>query len=135
MESIVPRNAEARRLYAHRHYLENKEQVLARTRAYALAHPEVAQRSHRNRLLRDRRMSKEQYTERLKEQSNVCAICGQEDNNRLLAIDHNHACCIGEKSCGLCNRGLLCNRCNKKLAAIEDKKFLEAAIAYLTKWA
>jgi hypothetical protein len=115
--------------------LENKEQVLARTRAYTLAHPEVAQRSQRNRLLRDRRMSKGQYTERLKEQRNVCAICGQEDNNRLLAIDHNHACCIGEKSCGLCNRGLLCNRCNKKLAAIEDKKFLEAAIAYLEKWA
>jgi len=131
----MPLAGAAKKEYAHRHYLANKEVVLARTREYHLAHPEVQQRSHRNRLLRDRNMSQEEHLERLKEQSSVCAICGQSDNNRRLAIDHNHACCIGEKSCGLCNRGLLCNRCNKKLAAIEDTKFLESALVYLKKWA
>jgi hypothetical protein len=45
-------------------------------------------------------------------------------------IDHDHACCLDEKSsCGTCIRGLLCLSCNTTLGLIERK--YELARAYL----
>ena len=36
-----------------------------------------------------------------------------------LQVDHDHSCCPGSNSCGLCIRGLLCGACNVRLARLE----------------
>lgn len=129
----MPLKGAAKRKYARRYYLRNKKEILAKTSAYLLAHPEVKQRSHKNRLFREHDISCAKYEKLLKKQKGRCAICRRKDK-RALSIDHDHSHCSGERSCRLCNRGLLCNKCNKKLAVVEDKKFLRKALAYLKKW-
>lgn len=124
--------------YSHDYYLRNKQSILEKTRAYIKSHPEVYARSHKNRLFKEHSTTREKYEAQVKEQDNKCAICRQEDT-RDLSMDHDHACCSGENSCGkcnrgLCNRGLLCNACNKKLAVVEDETFLGKAKEYLRKW-
>src|SRR5204863_8159481 len=78
-------------------------------------------------------MTWEQYQELLAEQGGGCALCGQQcSSGRLLAVDHDHACCPGMKSCGKCVRGLLCGDCNHGLGKFEDSpERLRAAAAYV----
>lgn len=46
-------------------------------------------------------------------------------------VDHDHACCPGQKTCGECVRGLLCEECNKLLGKIEqDPDRLARLLAY-----
>ena len=75
----------------------------------------------------------EQYDRLLTEQGGGCAICGgQCSSGRSLAVDHDHACCPGQRSCGACVRGLLCSECNQAIGKFEDDvSRLEAAVAYL----
>ena len=67
-----------------------------------------------------------------------CAICkrqepGGSDYRSGWHVDHDHACCPGERSCGKCIRSILCARCNKILGlAIDDPNVLRAAADYLT---
>lgn len=59
-----------------------------------------------------------------------CAICGSRENTH---IDHDHACCPGNQSCGECVRGTLCSACNLGLGAFrDDVDKLRNAIEYLT---
>jgi hypothetical protein len=60
----------------------------------------------------------------------ACEICGSTDK---LTIDHDHSCCSGGLSCGLCVRGVLCFRCNAGLGNFYDNvKNMTAALLYLT---
>lgn len=34
-------------------------------------------------------------------------------------VDHDHACCPGTRSCGLCVRGILCPTCNTRSGVVE----------------
>lgn len=74
----------------------------------------------------------QEYTQRLKKQGGVCAICrGTASNgNRKalrLSIDHNHK--TGQV------RGLLCSRCNFALGAFKENiRILSRAKQYLTYW-
>lgn len=65
-------------------------------------------------------LTKEQFHAMEAAQGGRCAICGREAR---LVIDHCHA--SGKV------RGLLCNRCNGTLAALESPGWLESAQAYL----
>jgi hypothetical protein len=79
------------------------------------------------------------YRSLLEEQGGVCRICRkpetaahQSGTLRRLAVDHDHGCCPGKKSCGRCVRGLLCARCNSAIGLFdEDRAVLLAAIEYL----
>jgi hypothetical protein len=52
-----------------------------------------------------------------------------------LAVDHNHGCCPGEKSCGKCVRGLLCDNCNQAIGKFrDDPELLLKAAEYLRSW-
>lgn len=72
------------------------------------------------------------YDDILSEQDGVCAICKKEERSgnqhclkKGLARDHCH---ITGKF-----RGLLCQYCNTRLAVLEDKEYVEAAMKYLAK--
>lgn len=53
----------------------------------------------------------DQYMVIFDRQNGRCAVC-QKENEKSLAIDHNHKCCSSRYSCGKCIRGLLCSSCN-----------------------
>ena len=64
------------------------------------------------------------YESLLDEQGHVCAICGNIDPSRGLAVDHNHE----TKKV----RGLLCGSCNNGLGRFKDSaELLDKAAAYL----
>lgn len=79
-------------------------------------------------------MTTDEYEAKLREQGGGCAICGKtpEENGGHLAVDHDHSCCPGERSCGKCVRGLLCGTCNRGIGNFKDStELLHAAVAYL----
>jgi len=107
---------------------------------------------HERELARDMKKygtTTEWYLGRLIEQCGVCAICKHLSHHhgtiQRLQVDHNHDCCDTKaKSCGKCNRGLLCAYCNIRLSYLEaildesymrmeayDGTWLEKAIKYL----
>jgi hypothetical protein len=74
----------------------------------------------------------EQYDALFKQQEGLCAIC-RKPSERVLAVDHDHNCCPGTRSCGKCIRGLLCWKCNSLLGnAGDDIQILKRASEYLS---
>ncbi len=78
----------------------------------------------------------EQYEQMLTRQSGMCAVCGDTDPGGRwgtnFAVDHDHGCCQGQKTCGKCIRGLICSPCNVGLGAFrDDPDRLVAAAAYV----
>lgn len=79
------------------------------------------------------------YLELQKAQDNKC-ICGFPFDNTWAGaprLDHDHACCAKDaRLCGLCIRGLLCNRCNRVLGMLErDPRLLPEYLSiYLAKY-
>lgn len=73
------------------------------------------------------------YSQMLAAQGGVCAICQKECvTGKNLAVDHDHSCCPGKRSCGACIRGLLCSFCNTGIGFFsESPESLVRAIAYL----
>jgi hypothetical protein len=54
----------------------------------------------------------------------VCLICGKTaEDGTVLAVDHDHSCCPGRRSCGKCIRGIIHARCNTFLALAESRGF------------
>lgn len=80
-------------------------------------------------------ITRDVYKHMWREQGGKCACCGKpETSDRLnrLAVDHDHACCSGDTSCGACVRGLLCSLCNNMLGCARDSAIhLLAGAAYL----
>lgn len=82
----------------------------------------------------------EWYQKQLIQQGGVCAICKRpetrvDSSGRIhrLSVDHDHACCADQKSCGKCVRGLICSNCNHALGNVyDDVETLLAMVDYLT---
>lgn len=79
------------------------------------------------------KLSVEDYNHMLEEQGWGCGICNKPPNGKQLAVDHDHACCDGSRSCGECVRGLLCSGCNRGLYFVEKHSWRIPALAYLDK--
>jgi hypothetical protein len=63
------------------------------------------------------------YNEMWEAQGGKCAACDRpeaECGKYRLAVDHDHSCCSGKRSCGKCIRGLLCSACNMALGLLGD---------------
>jgi hypothetical protein len=76
-----------------------------------------------------------EYAALLEAQLGGCAICGgTNESGRSMAVDHDHSCCPGGRSCGRCVRGLLCSSCNMAIGLLrDDPERLRSAISYLTR--
>jgi hypothetical protein len=74
-----------------------------------------------------------QYEAMLGVQGGGCAICGgTSKDGRPLAVDHDHTCCPGARTCGRCVRKLLCGDCNLGIGYFDDNiERMQTAIAYL----
>lgn len=82
------------------------------------------------------KLTSAQYYKMLTDQDG-CAICGVEScsTGRRFAVDHDHACCPGTKSCGECVRSLLCQRCNQAIGLLnDDADRIRRAADYLDRW-
>lgn len=78
-------------------------------------------------------LSADAFQNLLDKQDGRCAICRTDDcGPRFWAVDHDHACCAGQRSCGNCVRGVLCGQCNVGLGSFRDDAHrLRRAIEYL----
>ena len=74
------------------------------------------------------------YSDLFTAQGGRCAMCGETSPGRNLSVDHDHACCPGNKSCGACVRGLLCVRCNTALGVLESARTLDLGATYLSRF-
>lgn len=74
-----------------------------------------------------------QHEAMLAGQGGGCAICGgQNKDGRAFFVDHDHACCPGQRTCGSCVRGLLCGDCNLGIGYFRDDiARMKTAISYL----
>lgn len=118
-------------------YLDPKEQRLERSRRWRANNKEhvsnynrkhhSANRSHiaDTWRLRAYNITPQEYEYLLRAQGGVCVICQKVcSTGRPLAVDHDHNCCAGYKSCGKCVRALLCNACNRSIGAMKDDPIL-----------
>jgi hypothetical protein len=77
-------------------------------------------KSRASRLRRYYGLTQEQYDEMLERQGGTCGICHTPPpEGKAFHIDHDHACCPGQRTCGDCVRGLLCARCNLGISLME----------------
>jgi len=88
------------------------------------------QKATNSHLVRTFNITTEDYKEMLRQQNNVCAICGEPETRKYngivikLAVDHCHA--TGKV------RGLLCSTCNIALGRFQDSTdLLTKAVNYL----
>lgn len=98
------------------------------------ATPEGKSASIARDLMRKYGLTVEAFDAMLSAQGGGCAVCGATPavTGRRLAVDHDHGCCPGERSCGKCVRGLLCFACNSSLGKLgDDPARLRAAADYL----
>lgn len=80
-------------------------------------------------------MSRQELDDALADVDNRCEVCRAEftDENPS-CVDHDHACCPGQSSCGECIRGFLCRKCNVGIGMLRDDAAVVArALAYLAK--
>lgn len=134
--------------YRKEYYIKNREDVLENKKKYYMDNIEkISTYSKNNRsydpdckreyhLKKRYGITHDEYMKLLEEQGGKCSICGKEPKNRIgktnmnhkysLFVDHNHV--TGKV------RGLLCQHCNVKLSAIENKSFMEKALEYLNKF-
>lgn len=95
---------------------EYMEKVRARDRA-RVYNPE---KSRWQMLHKKYGITKVMFEQMMEEQNGVCAICKNPPNRNYLAVDHDHSCCPGARTCGECVRGLLCASCNSVLGRLND---------------
>lgn len=96
----------------------NEEKERQRTDQYKAKRTEYLLNKHYG-------LTPEMYQQKLEDQGNVCAICGERCcTGKRLAVDHNH-------NTGAV-RALLCSRCNQGLGLFQDNpELLNKAAEYL----
>lgn len=92
----------------------------------------IAERKRQIRLAAHYGLTTDAFDALLQKQNGGCAICQTQEMDRC-AVDHDHSCCGGSKTCGKCIRGILCYPCNTALGLFKDSaKSLARALDYLS---
>lgn len=113
-----------------RYRQDNPERMLATTAAYREANRELIRQRKRDTTYR---LAPDGYALMLEAQAGACRGCGATD--KPLRVDHDHACCPKIPTCGKCNRGLLCDTCNRALGFVVDSpETLDALANYLREY-
>ena len=125
-------NPEVVRGFGAKHYQQNRDRIIARTAAWIKANPVAHSRhSYFGHVRRKYNVSRERFDAMLIAQAGRCAICTEPMVQPC--VDHDHACCPHDSSCGACVRGLLCQSCNQGLACFKDSpEIMAAASDYLS---
>ena len=119
-----------------KNYQENIQRYKDHAKLFSKKHPIKRRRIARKYHLKATfNMTLEGFANLFKKQKNRCAGCGSKRHHgKGWNIDHNHACCLGKKSCGKCVRGILCAPCNQALGLLRDGvKTLLKLVKYLSK--
>jgi hypothetical protein len=101
---------------------------------------EYQQRKAKNRaLVRKYGITLEEYERRLEAQGGTCATCGRPPEDAYhpwgFCVDHDHACCSGDVTCGKCVRGIICSFCNRTLGLVrDDPDRLRRLAEYVEAW-
>jgi len=118
-----------------KHYAKYRDKRLAYNKKYyETYYPENAERIKRERRNRLYSITQEWFDNKLAEQNNCCAVCERQFTDTP-HVDHDHKCCSSRRTCGKCNRGLLCTFCNVMIGmSKESEESLVKAIQYLKKY-
>jgi len=120
------------------YYAGHKEEHKVSQDKYHEKHPRVhvkdSTRGYRLQYLY--KLTIEKYEELLQAQDGHCALCSavQGDEKRRMAVDHDHSCCAGHRSCGECLRGILCADCNRRLGFLEETLRESSVRGYVCTW-
>lgn len=127
------KNKKKLKIKHQKYYEEHKDEILKKAKKHNKENPELVKSG---RLKRTYGITLEQYNLILEKQDSRCAGCLVHKNrvDKYFAVDHDHSCCAGRKSCGQCIRGLLCSSCNMVLGGVEDNlNTLLRLVTYLKK--
>lgn len=99
--------------YRKKYYMDKEEYKKTKKKQYKHK-PGTREYMMEVRLMRDFRMTIDEYNELFVKQEGRCAICGkhQSEMNKAIHVDHDHV--TGEI------RGLLCDKCNFGLGMFKD---------------
>ena len=76
-------------------------------------------------------LTPDQVASMIHDQSSSCKTCDSPLSDGY-CVDHDHACCPGNRSCGECVRGLLCQECNMLIGKLElDPERLKKMLSYI----
>jgi hypothetical protein len=111
-----------------------RENRNAKHREFKRRNPRSNERRRKEWLKYKYSITPEDYKSLLDKQNGVCAICYEAcKTTKGLAVDHDHRCCPGDKSCGKCIRGLLCSNCNGAIGMLQENiSIFNRAIEYLS---
>lgn len=103
----------------------NGDAKRARDRAWAQRNTENRRKYH---LQSKYGLTEEAFAAIKVAQEDRCALC-RDPFGKEAFVDHDHACCPGQRSCGECVRGILCRKCNQGLGMFNDNPDLLVAAA------
>lgn len=121
--------------YESQYRKDNRDKINEQKRTRRAADPEKTRKEARDYYARDPEkiikqtkarqygVTVEQIEKLHADQGGMCPVCSEEVvlewGTWSFAIDHDHTCCKGKKSCGECVRGVLHMTCNKSLGFLE----------------
>lgn len=121
----IEKNGDRHKANQRRWNEENREHRREYQKAYH------ARNRRRQRLARYG-LTEVEYDAAVAAQGGACAVCRRVPDYELIP-DHDHSCCPGDRACGRCIRGLLCQGCNAGIGYLGDTvEAVERALDYLT---
>jgi len=112
---------ECHKEYRKAHYLANRQKYIDKARSW--------EAGQGGTLALRYKLTSEQLDALFAKHDGNCWIC---QSRPATDVDHDHACCPGQYSCGKCVRGVLCRSCNRAIGMLQDNpEVLDRALHYV----